>query len=89
MERCVKLFGWQAYSQKTGFYAINKFLFAFFLSFCFLNKASFFFFNNVIEISCINKGRTKKLPSFRLLERKKKIPEILLLHVCRPIPVWF
>lgn len=42
MERCVKLFGWQAYSQKTGFYAINKFLFAFFLSFCFLNKASFF-----------------------------------------------
>lgn len=86
MERCVKLFGWQAYSQKTGFYAINKFLFAFFLSFCFLNKASFF--NNVIEISCINKGRTKasKLSSSGT---EKKIPEILLLHVCRPIPVWF
>lgn len=42
MERCVKLFCWQAYSPKTGFYATNKFLFAFFLSFYFLNKASFF-----------------------------------------------
>lgn len=87
MERCVKLFGWQAYSQKTGFYAINKFLFAFFLSFCFLNKASFF--NNVIEISCINKGRTKSFQAFVFWNGKKGIPEILLLHACRPIPVWF
>ena len=71
MERCVKLFGWQAYSQKTGFYAINKFLFAFFLSFCFLNKASSFFFNNVIEISCINKGRTKSFQAFVFWNGKK------------------
>lgn len=88
MERCVKLFGWQAYSQKTGFYAINKFLFAFFLSFCFLNKASFFFLTMLLKLAVSIRGEQKasKLSSSGT---EKKIPEILLLHVCRPIPVWF
>lgn len=59
MELCVKLFGWQAYSQKTGFYAINKFLFAFFLSFCFLNQASFFFLTMLLKLAVSIRGEQK------------------------------